>query len=47
MAVRFRQSPRRFCLPTLFTGDRFEQGVKVFQAGVFNDHASAAVLVFD
>jgi hypothetical protein len=30
-----------------FTGDRFEQGIEVFQAGIFDDHATAAVLVFN
>jgi hypothetical protein len=32
---------------SLFAGDRFQQGIEVFQAGIFDDHASAAVLVFD
>ena len=30
-----------------FTRDRFEQGIEVFQAGIFDDHTSATVLVFN
>src|SRR5580700_1745560 len=30
-----------------FTGDRLEQRIEVFQAGIFDDHASATVLVFN
>src|ERR1700733_9485667 len=42
-----RQNVTVIVTSALFTGDRFQQGVKVFQAGVFDDHPSAAVLVFD
>ena len=31
----------------LLAGYRFEECIEVFQAGVFNDHPAAAVLVFD
>ena len=34
-------------LRPLFAGHGFEQGIEVFQAGIFDDHSSAAVLVFD
>ena len=31
----------------LLAGNGFEQGIEVFQAGIFDDHSSAAVLVLD
>src|SRR5271156_4717764 len=31
----------------LLAGYGFEQGIEVFQAGIFDDHSSAAVFVFD
>src|SRR5271168_769860 len=34
-------------LTPLLAGYGFEQGIEVFQAGIFDDHSSAAVLVFD
>ena len=31
----------------LLAGYGFEQGIEVFQAGIFDDHSSATILVFD
>ena len=36
-----------YWMGSLFAGDRFKQGIEVFQPGVFDDHAAATVLIFN
>src|ERR1700733_7679641 len=43
VVVSYREDGRK----PLLARYGFEQGIEVFQAGVFDDHPSAAILVFD
>src|SRR5579859_2136357 len=47
VVVPYSRVGRTRCLRPLLARYGFEQSIEVFQPGIFDDHSSAAVLVFD